>query len=123
MNKIKSDKNLYKRFFNLLSGEICGIDKLYKHDSFLSFFCLQSASNNVLSNKVILATHFNLILINGLILSSTLMWMPYGGVENSRSIRCGTIIHMNIHEGLHPGIFSDRKLGQDHLKMGQPNFK
>ena len=27
---------------------------------------------------------------------------------------------MNIHEGLHPGIYNDRKLGQAHLKMGYP---
>ena len=24
---------------------------------------------------------------------------------------------MNIHEGLHPGIYNDRKLGQAHLQM------
>ena len=63
-----------------------------------------------MSNQVILATHFNSILINGLISSSNLMWMPYGGIENSISLRCGAMIHMIIHEGLHPGIYGDRKL-------------
>ena len=32
----------------------------------------------------------------------------------------GAKVHMNIYEGLHPGIYNDRKLGQAHLKMGQP---
>ena len=44
------------------------------------FFFL-TISNTVLSNQVILATHFNLFL--GLILSCNLKWMPYERVENS----------------------------------------
>ena len=47
--------------------------------------------------------------------------MLYERVENS--IYMSAKIHINIHEGLHPGIYNDWKLGQAHLKMGQPNFK
>ena len=46
--------------------------------------------------------------------------MPYERVEDSLFIRVQAKNHMNIHEGLHPGIYKDRKLGQAHLKMGSP---
>ena len=49
------------------------------------FFFLLTISNTVLSNQVILATHFNLFLV--LILSCNLKWMPYERVENSIFIR------------------------------------
>ena len=49
------------------------------------FVFLLTISNNVLSNQVILATHFNLFL--GLILTCNLKWMPYERVENSIFIR------------------------------------
>ena len=86
----------------------------------IHFVFLLTISNNVLSNQVILATHFNLFL--GLILSCNLKWMPYERVGKFHIYKSAKI-HLNIHEGLHPGIYNDRKLGQAHLKMGQPNFK
>ena len=51
----------------------------------LLFHFLLTISNNVLSNQVIQATHFNVFL--GLILSCNLKWMPYKRVENSIFIR------------------------------------